>query len=416
MTVICLGGTSSPQPWASPVLFLSGETLAAILTDGIGTSIWYDLVAYAGSQTFTLSGFCAADPPAVPVFSAADILDIINPDPFLPGTGMQKLNDLLAIGVWHVFCRCDSGAPPTVVVPPAYPAAAPVLNPTNAPGATVPPCWDKITLAFESNGHDQNLGSQLLPWTSTVAVVGDGTAPSLVAATIPTGITNVTYDVHVNNSASATDSLYLTLEQYQGNGNQADFTQMALILNRNAHATGNIAINNLARSWSVMFGVNAGAATLSATVEIKFFCPGQTPNMPVTPCCPPDPTLLAELSRIEAMLQSIYSGLPSAIRSYAESTVHAGLTGNGSFLIGASTIAVKVALTTVPAYLGEAAGDPVVLFDAGYITPIAAEAPLRGDRIRYNPQQFDLPAATEMLGYTLAGGVVATVTELVRGP
>jgi len=75
-----------------------------------------------------------------------------------------------------------------------------------------------------------------------------------------------------------------------------------------------------------------------------------------------------------------------------------------------------VTLTTIPARLGEAAGDPTRIFDAGYVTTITAEAPQTTTRLTFGEQLILLPQLTEQIGYSLGAGVVATITEITRGP
>ena len=104
------------------------------------------------------------------------------------------------------------------------------------------------------------------------------------------------------------------------------------------------------------------------------------------------------------------------ITSYAESTVHAGLSGNGNFAIGARTIAARILLTTVPGYVGFVPADPQIFFDAGFFTTSTNEGNYATERIAKSPQVVQIPALANTIHYTLTTGVVATITELVRGP
>jgi hypothetical protein len=159
------------------------------------------------------------------------------------------------------------------------------------------------------------------------------------------------------------------------------------------------------------------SGTWTIDYELKFYCTGASPSTPAAPCCPPDPILLAKLTQIANQLDLIYSGLSSSPNSYAESTVHAGLSGNGRVTLSQSCLAVKVAITTDIASGGVDIGDPNYLFDRGYIVPITAEAPIAGDsRLVYNPQLTPLPILTEQIGYSLHPGVVISITEIIRGP
>lgn len=81
-----------------------------------------------------------------------------------------------------------------------------------------------------------------------------------------------------------------------------------------------------------------------------------------------------------------------------------------------AAIAVRVELTTLPATLGVEGPSPDFVFDAGYVVPVVAGTPLREQRIVYSSQQFWLDNLVDQVGYKLHPGVVATITELTRGP
>jgi hypothetical protein len=117
------------------------------------------------------------------------------------------------------------------------------------------------------------------------------------------------------------------------------------------------------------------------------------------------------------MVKAIYEGMPSSPHSYAEGTVHAGLTGNGSVTFVGDAIAVKVAITADTTGFRISSGDPPFYWSRGYIVPITAEAPVRRPvRLVYNPQQYELPALTDSIGYTLPPGLTISITELTAGP
>jgi hypothetical protein len=173
-----------------------------------------------------------------------------------------------------------------------------------------------------------------------------------------------------------------------------------------------------AKYWSI-HGGNGFPNQVSVEafdIDFQFFCGGGA-SAPITPCCPPDPALQSQLSQILNLLNSIYSGMAPPPRSYAESTVHAGLTGGGTIAIQPACVAVKVTITTDNPALPSRAGSPLYLFDRGFIVPIAAEGPIRGQtRLVYNPQLYVLPPLTDHVGYQFGTGVTGSITELLRGP
>ena len=134
-------------------------------------------------------------------------------------------------------------------------------------------------------------------------------------------------------------------------------------------------------------------------------------------CCPPDPTIEAKLNAIFGLVKAIYEGLPSSPHSYAEATIHSALTGNGSIVLAATALAIKVDITADTTGFRISPGDPSYYWSRGYIVPITAEAPVRRPvRLVYNPQQYELPALTDSIGYTLPPGITIKITELVAGP
>jgi hypothetical protein len=123
------------------------------------------------------------------------------------------------------------------------------------------------------------------------------------------------------------------------------------------------------------------------------------------------------LNQIYGMVKAIFEGLPSAPHSYAEGTVHAGLTGSGSVVLVGNAIGVKVTITSDTTGFRISPGDPSYYWSRGYIVPITAEAPVRRPvRLVYSPQQYELPALTDSIGYTLPPGLTISITELTAGP
>jgi hypothetical protein len=151
------------------------------------------------------------------------------------------------------------------------------------------------------------------------------------------------------------------------------------------------------------------------------------PVTPTDPGLPPIPTascstiadLCVELNVIERLLRGIATvGVPSTplgVFSLSEGAIHAGLHDTGLLTL-VSGLAVKFTMTTVPTTIGSEIGDPLIMFEAGWLTPFSSEGPSSSTLITFETQVVWLPPATIQLGYTLHPGIVATVTELGRGP
>src|SRR5215471_583927 len=102
------------------------------------------------------------------------------------------------------------------------------------------------------------------------------------------------------------------------------------------------------------------------TLQCNFSTTATTsPTNPGGACCV-DPTTLNALNDIYSLLQFVYNGLPLSLNSFAESTVHSGVTGTGSFGISGGAVAIKVELTTIPSFIGQELGTPTFYFDCGF--------------------------------------------------
>src|SRR5215469_6598685 len=142
MTAACGGAASRARSWVPPAVFISGETLVALVAQTLSVSnVWPALLAYAAAQTIQSTTFCQTDPPPMPTFTADDVIGIITgagPGQF---TGPQKLNNLVLIAAWYTLCECSTVTTPAPPAPPAYPTTGPVVNPPELPTRAQSPCW-----------------------------------------------------------------------------------------------------------------------------------------------------------------------------------------------------------------------------------------------------------------------------------
>lgn len=411
MTVVCGGGTSSKKAVSPAVVFLSGETLTALVVETLSLpQVWVSLLAFAAGQSIDLTSFCASDPPAVPTFSALEIAEIINPIGIVSSATLAKVGALVEIAAWYAFCQCDATTTPAPPAGPTYPPTAPTVNP---PGFTVPgtTCWDKSWNTGPMGGF--TFSADLWPPPPP------GRATGTVGYSAAFG-SGATFQFTYTNNADGNH-----LQNIQGNTTW--FSVSGTTLRNDTTATmvpGATPITqtlvgptNWDRVQMSVIPATGPSGTNSATMRAVVYCSGPGAGAPVTPCCPPDPALEARLVRMQALLELIFSSLPTTLNSYAESTVHSGLTGGGTITLVNAPLAVKVNITTDNTHLGVALGSPNYLFDRGYVVPIAAEGPIAGlTRLVYNPQLLVLPKLTEQIGYHLGPGVTASITELVRGP
>lgn len=434
MTTVCGGGTSHPRQFSPAVIFLSGEFLAATVSRALRlNSAWSALIGFAAGQTVNVTTLCSTDPPAIVWPTAAEIIEIITGQNLTDTALNLKLVNIVLNGVWWAFCECDGVAMPAPPTVPPYPTDAPTINP---PGDAPPTglCYDKTAVwhiaQATTTATERDLTADILPTGPTRTVAGRISGSFLQAVPFPPGANNIVYKAYGTGSGDGPRPVLLF---YDSSGallletdNQFSATHTGSTIIPEG-VVSNITLVNTVwppanaawwafSEWTQNSGSNQMTSDWDIQIEIAFHCAPATGLQ--APCCPPDPTLLAKLERLESWLALIYSGLTTLPSSYSEGAVHAGLTGHGSFLLtDPAALGARVTCTTVPASYGRIdPSTPQRVFELGFVSAITAEAPIAGTKIEYADQLIPLPHLTEQIGYSLGPGVVATITEITRGP
>ena len=174
--------------------------------------------------------------------------------------------------------------------------------------------------------------------------------------------------------------------------------------------------------------VSVEMLTLTGTCIGEVIPPAPTPEPePPEPDAPPMPTvdlgcslddICAQLAAISGILGKLHErvgvlqryGLPF---TYQLGLVHAGLSGEGSFPIGA-LVGFKIDLTSaIPGRVLE--GKPAYLWDLGWLTINTADGMIEEIRYTRDTQIWQPLRVQEarVFGYHFKAGVTATVTELV---
>lgn len=429
---ICAPGTSVPKSGYQPVVAMSAAGIeAALIEAGVSGGTAVVMSAALAGLTVVLSNFCGTDPPADPGLTAADVAAAIAfiPTP-LSIPAQDKLAQWFLRWYWYQVCQCSGS------VVPAQPALVSPVNITpnaGVPGAPNGSCFDNQTTTTHGpqtgfSGSDTDLTSTLVPVTgtpitSTHLTFGLSGGITGLVWPIPPTLQSITFTAQslANDPAVANDS------HYEIDTNFTDSSGFWLsgteIIQTNTTGIQTRTIVRGDGTWSnsatyFCIGAHKGgdaASTLSETIQVEAVgtCIGSALQ---TNCCPPDPTITNQLAKLIGIVNAIYAGLPSNPNSFAESTVHSGLSGSGNIVLGAGVIAVKVSITTVPTDVGIGLGDPLIYFDAGFITTSAVEGNYQSQRLEHSPQVFILPLLTDTVHYTLPAGEVVTIIELVRGP
>lgn len=397
MTSVCVGGGPS-QGKASFGLsvYMSGAALAARFAN---TASWLSvfLASYIAGVAYELSSFCTSDPPAVPTLAASDFVALLQVlDPVARLNAQTKIQQWIGAMVWYDLCECVSGAQPAAPAPAAPPVGLPTVNPP-LPGFPAPnvPCLirthpNQSAIGGNSgiepaNNDDLRQPTAIdlrIPMTVTVA---PGTS---------TNWTIVYHQWPIPGAVLRTDTFTVTAAQ--------NFRRIFSC----PPGTGQVEI-----FWTAP----AGPGTSAYNYEADFYCGGQLPGAQQSPCCPPDPALLAQIDRILETVTLIQrQAVPFA---YVPGTAHAGLAGAGAFGIS-GILGVKIAVTTLPTPIGREGSSPMELFDAGFVTFGTADGYPSSFRLEHDPQVI-LPSrcsAFTEFAYDLHPGVVVTVTELLREP
>lgn len=430
MTTVCGGGASGPQAGFNETVVITSAAVEAGLTLIGLEPVALLLAPFIAGETYDLTTFCLVDPPADPGLTAGDLIDVTNfIDPTVSIPAINKVRQWFKSWYWYQVCKCTSTttpAPPALSNPGGY-TQNPSL-PSQGNGfcfqgtasvsgsqTTVPGPTDVTGALAPTNGA---------PITGVDGVFGSGFFNVLAYPIPPTMnridlyYTSVAYDPAISAGQRITAAFNFFLSDGTWlSGLGAGQAGPPAPENSNTVIRGDSSWNSSATHFSIAVGNpgygNSPHSTVKQTLALRsqVTCAGSALQ---SECCPPDPTIELKLNQIIGMLTALFGTAPAPFSGYATATVHSGLSGNGTLTLDDSPIAVKVAITTDIATGGIDSGSPDYLFDRGYVVPIISAGPVRAEaRLVYNPQVFLMPALVEQLGYSLAPGLVVTVTELV---
>jgi hypothetical protein len=339
-----------------------------------------------------------------------------------------KLTQVIQYYAWYDLCQCQTTATPAPTVS-VEPPTAVQPNQTSGP----PPPDACIDLERGVNGFDspylRTFGptdkrpiGDLVPQffgsaTTTTAVMTDWDgAPTVTALKIPTPhpialhgvISNVvntpsnfaqTLCVSVLNAAGVITTDTFVLQGWNGNV----VTQPSVPYVFTA-TDDRLVLFNIIGAQELGGGYNA---------HVTMDCSGPSVS---APCCPPDDYSQTILVNILNKVSNISTSGSSAPTSWRDSTRHTALTGSGRLVFTAGTVGVRVEVTTITAGIDVHPGNPAFYFDMGFITPIAIDVPLRGQRLVFNPQSFAMPQFADGISWTLPAGAVINLIELQPVP
>jgi len=106
----------------------------------------------------------------------------------------------------------------------------------------------------------------------------------------------------------------------------------------------------------------------------------------------------------------VLPAIPPAVTGISNTVNHIGLTTTGEVVL-TSNYAFGLTLTTIPGSYGSTVDTPTFYFDLGFISAVTANGVTATYRIERSQQFFVLPPFVTALSWSLAAGVVMTLSE-----
>lgn len=407
MTTLCGGGTSGPQAGTTLAVDFTISAISVALAE-YGASWAIKAIPFVTSlPSFVLSTFCSTDPPTIPTFTQAEadaLLNLTFDGDFF--SGLPKMVDLISHVMWYQVCTCTSGALTALPAAPAPPTGTAV--PTNAPGSLNPAC-ENVT---SSSGNGPFIA------TSSTFHNGDSAQPLGQAGTLtdfPTSFRLVLSNTTLTGSGLTFNYHYIQATTFVGGGGPPGGATLVTVPAGTSQTIDVLA--TAGNHWMIVWlgPITTGTGTADPVgTSITPYCGGATPGGTQSACCPPDPSTQFTLEAILSMVTLLQRQL--APFSTIHGASHTGLSGSGSFAVQ-GLIGLSVDITTAPARLGTAAGDPVSLWDAGWVN--------LGTSDGFGPRQFiasdpfliqPVPGNVTVVGYSIPADVTVAINEIVREP
>jgi hypothetical protein len=375
-----------------------------------------------GLGGYDATSLCSTDPPPDPGLNQNDLLALLEPQqPLTFYPAVTKVNQWFKHNYWCIACQCDNGTNPNCGTP-SNPG--PISTNPGMPGGTSQgACWQSSTTeytAVTTSAPPKLFSPELLPGTldSTGTITG---TPTLTWQTksIPPGVQQLTATF----AASGTRPYGFTgLYVFDAAGNYlstplaVDWSDPPSITPNPVTRTATLPAN--AHSWIWEYesywggpGFNQPAPG-QMTTQFSYTC-STTPNQPVVPCCPPDPSTDIRLRSIQEMLMYLTQHGSASAVSHIDGTRHAGLSGAGTVTLVAQVDAIRVEVKSNLAGWPLNPGTPNYYLSMGFITSIAVGSPLKGWRLVYQSQTFPIVLYADQIGYTLPPGITVDIVELL---
>lgn len=429
MASFCSGGLSSPKSGVVGQVTATVEAVAATLALA-GLELPAGVVALIGAGiNFYAPTFCANDPPPDPHPTQQDLADALNwgvPSVNLPA--IFKYQQWFLSHYWYDICQCTNGATPVspVLSPPGQSTDSPRL-----PTGPNQPCFQNSysdSFPVQASGvRTHDLTGQLLPTSGSPILVQmplNGNVvdnqPAWPISPTVTEFSAVGTRHQQDTSMNVGSQLATTFLTYSAAG---AFLGSLLLLQNGSQETNTTVVRKGAASvWpaaathyaitsvTAASALGPNIALQSDTIDVVGTCSGGPLEQA---CCPPDPSIDARLNQIISYLQFLMGQHPTTSTSWTDGIRHTGLTLSGRVQLAAGVTGVRVEVTQVPPTSAIITGDPTFYWEMGFITPIAVDIPLRGQRLVFNPEIFSLPPQTTGVAWSLPQLCTINLVELI---
>lgn len=401
---ICASGSSNAQPGVASAIVVDQAYVQSLLPAGLAWLYPY-LPFMQGLQIGSVSAFCAADPPTFSVPTGPQLFNFLTggaiSDYELVNTFIQNVTRAF---LWSRLCQCSNGVIPAPPAPPSPPAALPDLNPGRA-----------VTLT-SGNPCSRQQGEMDGDGTATPATFGQYAVfgENFHNMPMPANTTHVRYTI-VNTVFGASHNRFSLNIQSRVDTSTA-FTLLAsgfvpsgttLVLDADV-PVGHRLLDSVCTVDPV-----GSITTDKCAWTVEMWCGGP----PGTGCsaCPPDPVLMGRINQLLGLV-TLLQRRQTPFASI-DGTVHAGLTGTGTFS-AQGLLGVKVHLTTVPTNFAQLSGAPNYILMGSWLSASTPDGFIDETRVHAIDQVWMPRLASDATtwGYQFANGVVGTVTELLPEP
>jgi hypothetical protein len=424
-TAQCTSGSSAQA--AAPAFFLYGSYVPT-LTWWQAAALWLvNVLSGLPDGPISTATFCATEPLG-DLPTTADYLSLAIP-PLAWATGaFTRFGNQVKADAFAQYCQC------------------------NAPSSsTCEALWQTFTPSTGYGSNNNQSGLQFQPqangyvWGAHVNIQCSAGAHYELRLWDPTTTTIVAY-IQFYPTSGVQDVLFAAPYPVVGGSNYT----MSLCTLSGTNTYQGVAANvaNVHTDSQVHYGTYTeiannsfcptGSRTYQEPLQPWFCPPGASPPVtfvPTPPAAPTPPTgfpttptapTCGSYQDICNFLQSIdveIRGLASQLTLLrllvgqpilVESTVHSGLTGIGTFAVSALG-GLKVELTTIPATAGTEVGDPATRWNVARISTSSASGLELNQWVGSSPTVLRIPLDAVTVGFYVAPGAVARITELTSG-